>query len=140
MAGVVERVVSQRAQGERVLVRVARVADQRLDEVAGPDVVREIGEQMTAERVVPEVLDEGAAVRVRAGFSRSCSSLSRPNRCCSNPAILWSQDASTAPRCAITEYAASGLALESMQQNKRANHRAGPWRGKNLASHRQRHS
>ena len=46
------------------------VADQRLDEVAGPDVVREVGEQMTAERVVAEVLDESASVGVRARFAQ----------------------------------------------------------------------
>ena len=68
MARVVERVVSQRTQGEGVLVRIPGVADQRLDEVAGTDVVREVGEQMTAERVVAEVLNQRAAVCVGASL------------------------------------------------------------------------
>ena len=66
MAGVVGGVVRERAERERVLVDVARLADHRLDEVAGADVVQQVAEEMAAERVVAEILNHRSAVGVGA--------------------------------------------------------------------------
>ena len=43
----------------------AGVAQQRLDEVAGADVMQEVAEESAAERVVPEILDDRTAVGER---------------------------------------------------------------------------
>ena len=66
MTEVVGRVVRERAERERVLLEIARVVNQRLDEIARPDVVHEVAEEMVAERVVAEILDDRSAVRERA--------------------------------------------------------------------------
>ena len=65
MAARVVGVVGERAQRERELVDVARVPDQRFDEVAGSDVVHEIAEELVAERVVAQILNHRSAVRER---------------------------------------------------------------------------
>ena len=65
MPRVVVRVVCERADGEREFVDVPGVAQQRLDEVAGADVVQEVAEESAAERVVPEILDDRTAVGER---------------------------------------------------------------------------
>ena len=67
MAGRVRNVVSECTEREGVLVDVARITNQRLDEVSRPRVVQQIGEEMAAERVVAHVGHDRAAVRVRAG-------------------------------------------------------------------------
>ena len=64
-AGVVG-VVGERAEREGELVDVARVAQQRFDEVARADVVHEIAEELVAERVVAQILNHRSAVRERA--------------------------------------------------------------------------
>ena len=46
----------------RVFVHVARIANHRLDELTRPDVVHQIAEEMTAERVVAKILDDRSAV------------------------------------------------------------------------------
>src|SRR5580765_2750092 len=66
MTAVVGRVVTECAEGEGVLVDVVRVTDQRGDEVAGANVVQQITEEMTAERIVAKVLNHASAVGVGA--------------------------------------------------------------------------
>ena len=62
----------KRAQGESILVEVLRVVDQRLNEVAGADIVSQIAEDLIAERIVTDVLNDAAAVGVSVGvLSRS---------------------------------------------------------------------
>jgi hypothetical protein len=63
-AGVVG-VVGERAEREGELVDVARVAQQRFDEVARADVVHEVAEELVAERVVAQILNHRSAVRER---------------------------------------------------------------------------
>ena len=64
----VGRIVGERAEGERVLVHIARIANHCLDEIAGPDIVQEIGKEVTAERVVPKILNDRATIRICARF------------------------------------------------------------------------
>ena len=61
-------IMRQRAQGEGVFIHTRGVAEHRLDEIAGPDVVQDVREETAAEREVAQVQDNGAAVRVRARF------------------------------------------------------------------------
>jgi hypothetical protein len=68
MAYVVADVVGERADGEGEFVGGLGVVEEREDEVAGPDVVGEVGEELVAEGVVAEVLDGAAAVGVGVGF------------------------------------------------------------------------
>ena len=68
VAGVVGRAVGQRAQGKGVLVAVAGLAQQVAHKIAGPHVVREVGEEGGAQRVVAHVLQNGPAVGVALGL------------------------------------------------------------------------
>src|SRR5678816_4743961 len=90
---------------------------------------------MAAERVVPEVLDEGAAVRVRAGFAQLLGA---------EPAesLLQQSGDPMVPgrvnRTQVRDHRVRGerpRTRESTAERKHANDRAGPWRGRNLASH-----
>ena len=65
--GNVVGVVRQRAQREGQFVDGLRVADERLDEVAGAGIVEQVAEEFVAERVVAKVLNHRAAVGERAG-------------------------------------------------------------------------
>ena len=68
MADGVADVVGEGADGEGELVGVFGVAEEVDDEVAGADVVGEIGKEGVAEGIVADVLDDAAAVGVGAGF------------------------------------------------------------------------
>ena len=57
-------IVFQRAQSERIFVEVLRFADQRRDEIAAADVMREIAEKAAAERIISHVLNDAASVSV----------------------------------------------------------------------------
>jgi len=61
--------VREGADGEGELVGGAGVAEERVDEVSGADVVGELGEERVAEGVVADVLDDGAAVGVGVSFA-----------------------------------------------------------------------
>ncbi len=65
---VVADVVGEGADGEGELVGGVGVAEKTEDEVAGADVVGEVGEEDVAEGVVAEVLDGTAAVGVGVGL------------------------------------------------------------------------
>ena len=67
MARGVVRIMRQCTERERQFVHVARVTNEGLDEVAGPDVVQEVAEELVAERVVAKILDYRAAVGERPG-------------------------------------------------------------------------
>jgi hypothetical protein len=49
--------VGERAECKRELVDVARIAQQRFDEVPRPNVVHEVAEELVPERVVAEILN-----------------------------------------------------------------------------------
>ena len=57
-------IVLQRAERERIFVQVLRFADQRRDEIATADVMREIAEKAAAERIISHVLNDAASVSV----------------------------------------------------------------------------
>jgi hypothetical protein len=57
-------VVRERADSEGELVGGLRVVEKRENEVAGADVVGEVGEELVAEGIVAEVLNGAAAVGV----------------------------------------------------------------------------
>ena len=67
MAIVVRGIVRQRAGGESVFVEIFGVSQQRQDEIAAADVVREVAEKRAAVRVVPHVLNDGSAIGVGLG-------------------------------------------------------------------------
>ena len=125
MTGVVERVVGERAEGERELVRIARIADQRLDEVAGPDVVSQVGEQMTAEGVVPEVLDEGPPYAYeRASRMRGAEPAESLPQQSGDPMVPGRVNGTQ-----VCDHRVRGerpRTRESTAERKRANDRAGP--------------
>ena len=62
--------MGQRAQGEGVLVKIARLPHQRHHEIAAADVVHQVAEQPAPERVVAHVLHDAAAVGVSVGFGQ----------------------------------------------------------------------
>src|SRR5713226_3040218 len=61
MAVAIRGVVRQSAERECVFIQVLRIADQRLDEVAAANVVHQIAEEMTAVRIIAQVLNDRAA-------------------------------------------------------------------------------
>ena len=64
MTVVVRGVMRERTEGESVLVGIFGVSQQRLDEIAAADVMREVAEKGAAVRVVAQILNNGAAVGV----------------------------------------------------------------------------
>src|SRR5688572_22140172 len=66
MADRVAGVVRDRAERERILVDIRGLAEEGANEVAGTDVVNQVGEEAAAERVITEVLDQRSPVGVRA--------------------------------------------------------------------------
>src|SRR5579872_7330777 len=70
MAVVIGGVVSQATEGKRVLVDVLRLVKQRLDEIAAANIVREVREEMVAERIIAHVLDDAAAIGVGVRFTQ----------------------------------------------------------------------
>ena len=68
VAGDVGRIVRQGAQREGVLVGILALAQQFTNKVAAADVVHQVAEFPAAERVVAEVLDDGAAIGVGMRF------------------------------------------------------------------------
>ena len=61
---VVADVVRQRADGEGKLVWGFRIVHEAEDEISGAHVVREIGEEAVAERIVAQVLNCATAIGV----------------------------------------------------------------------------
>src|SRR4029077_2936852 len=62
MAVAIRGVVRQSAERECVFIQVLRIADQRLDEVAAANVVHQIAEEMTAVRIIAQILNDRAAI------------------------------------------------------------------------------
>jgi len=61
---VVRGVMRERADGESVLGDIFGVSQQRLDEIAAADVMREVAEKRAAVGVVAHILNDGSAVSV----------------------------------------------------------------------------
>jgi hypothetical protein len=61
-------VVGESADGEGELVGIAGVAEEVDDEITRADVVGEVGEELVAERVVADVLNDAATIGVGAGM------------------------------------------------------------------------
>ena len=68
MAYRIADVVRERADGEGEFIGSLRVVEKRENEVAGADVVGEVGEELVAEGIVAEVLNGAAAVGVTVGL------------------------------------------------------------------------
>ncbi len=68
MAGDIRGVVSERAEGERVFIRILALREKLADEVAAANVVNQIAEFDAAEGIVPEILNDGATVGVAVRF------------------------------------------------------------------------
>jgi|HubBroStandDraft_6_1064221.scaffolds.fasta_scaffold09614_4 hypothetical protein len=67
MAFDISDVVGERAYGEGQLICVSSVAKQGNDEVAGPDVMSQVGERPIAEGIIPDILNDASPVRVGSG-------------------------------------------------------------------------
>jgi hypothetical protein len=68
VADCVADVVRERADSEGELIGSLRVVEKRENEVAGADVMGEVGEELVAEGIVAEVLNGAAAVGVAVGL------------------------------------------------------------------------
>jgi hypothetical protein len=64
MADAVAVVVDQGSERKGVLVGRGGIAQQRIDEVTGADVVHQVGELVRAEGIVAHVLDDGTAIGI----------------------------------------------------------------------------
>jgi hypothetical protein len=62
MAIIIGGIVRQRAQSESVLVNVLGVGDQVDHKIAAADVMRQIAEELAAERVVAQILNDASSV------------------------------------------------------------------------------
>ncbi len=69
VTGDVRRIVRQGAQCEGVLVDILAFEQQLADEVSAADVMHQVAEFPAAERVVAEILDDGAAIGVGVRLS-----------------------------------------------------------------------
>ena len=63
------RIMSQRPESESVFVQVLRVRYLVQNEIAAPDVMHKVAEEMAAEGIVADVLYEAAAVGVGVSFA-----------------------------------------------------------------------
>ena len=60
----------QRAQGEGVLVEILRIVNHGLHKGARADIMSQIAEDLIAERVVADILNDAPAVGVSVGFEQ----------------------------------------------------------------------
>ena len=70
MAIIVSRVMRQRAQRECIFVEVLRISNQVQNEVAAPDVVRQIAVKLAAERIIAQILNDASAVGISVGLDQ----------------------------------------------------------------------
>ncbi len=66
MAYVVANVMGERPNGEGKLVGVLGIAEEVDDEVAGADVMCQVGDERVAERIVANILNDAACIGVGA--------------------------------------------------------------------------
>src|SRR2546429_2346134 len=64
MTVVVRRVMRERTKRKGVFRSVLRVVQQRPDEIAAANIMRQVAEKWAAVRVVAHILNNGAAVRI----------------------------------------------------------------------------
>ena len=64
MTGDIGGIMGQRSQGECVLIGILAFEQQFLNEISTADVMHQVAEFLTAERVVAEVLDHSATVGI----------------------------------------------------------------------------
>ena len=62
---VICRIVRHGAECKGILIHVPRIAEQRQDEIAAAYIVRQVAEERTPIRVVTQILNNRAAIRVR---------------------------------------------------------------------------
>ena len=64
VAMIIGGIVRQCSQSESVLIEVLGVADQVEDKISDPDVMRQIAEKLTAERIIPQILNDAPPVGI----------------------------------------------------------------------------
>ncbi|GAC1674055.1 MAG: hypothetical protein PVS2B2_07850 [Candidatus Acidiferrum sp.] len=64
MTGIIGRVVGHGPESERVFIHVARVTQQRENEIAAAHVMRQVAEEVAPVGVVAHILNDGAAVGI----------------------------------------------------------------------------
>ena len=119
MAVVVGREVRQRAQRERILVEILRLANHVDDEVAAADVMRQIAVELAAERIVAQVLNDAAAVGVGVRLRQIRPRWQAGNRFSSSGLIALSQVESMMASWVSTEYGKAAWRRAENQQSKR---------------------
>src|SRR4029077_3766632 len=68
VSGNVRRIVCQRAQSEGIFVDISALQQQLVNEVSATNVVHQVAELLVTERVITQVLDDGASVGVGMRF------------------------------------------------------------------------
>ena len=105
MSGDIGRVVRESAKGEGVFVDILAFEQQLAHEVAAADVVHQAAEFRAAEGVVPEVLDDGAAIGVGMGLGDLVLPIVRDSAASRRGRIWSAQSKSTISSWVRTEYA-----------------------------------
>ena len=70
VAIIIGGIVRQRSQSESVLIEVLGFADQVEDKIAAPDVMRQIAEELAAERIIPQILNDAPSVGESVRFGQ----------------------------------------------------------------------
>jgi hypothetical protein len=63
-------VMRQSTQRKGVLIQVFGLFDERDDEIAASDIVRQIAEELAPKRVIAHVLDDSAAINIGVGLQK----------------------------------------------------------------------
>src|ERR1700739_3806360 len=64
----VGRVVGKGTEGKRIFVQIMRLGDECENEIATPNIVREITKELAAEGIVAHVLNDGASIGIGVGL------------------------------------------------------------------------
>ena len=64
MTIIIGGIVRQCSQSESILIKVLGFADQVEDEIAAADVMCQIAEELAAERIIPQILNNASSVGV----------------------------------------------------------------------------
>src|SRR5271166_861736 len=67
MSHSIGHVVGKGTECKRIFVQIVRFGDKRENEIAAPNIVREITKELAAERIVAHVLNDGASIGISMG-------------------------------------------------------------------------
>src|SRR5271166_61387 len=68
MSHSIGHVVGKGTECKRIFVQIVRFGDKRENEIAAPNIVREITKELAAERIVAHVLNDGASIGIGMGL------------------------------------------------------------------------